>query len=44
MAVLPMTDKSKHLMLYHSDSDRRNLIEEYITRQKAEFTYKVISS
>ena len=39
-----MTNNSKYLIHSYSDSDRRNLIEEYITQRKAEFTKDNIGS
>lgn len=35
---------TNHISLTYSDSELRNLIEEYITQQKAEFTFKGVCS
>jgi len=39
-----MTDNCKYLTLYYSDAELRNLIEEYMTQQKAEFTFEGVCS
>lgn len=37
-------NNTNHIALTYSDSELRNLIEEYITQQKAEFTFEGVCS
>lgn len=39
-----MIDNRHYLILSYSDAELRNLIEEYITQQKAEFTFEGVCS